>query len=50
MHILIGLILLFVLLALVFDVEKAKKAFKIGIVVILAGVAALILGALISRH
>ncbi len=50
MHILIGLILLFVLLALVFDVEKAKQFFKIGIVFILIVVAASILGVLISSH
>jgi len=49
MHIIIGLILFFVLLAMVFDVEIAQKVYKIGFIIGGIGIGLLILF-ILAKH
>ncbi|BDW12341.1 hypothetical protein PSHI8_24250 [Polynucleobacter sp. SHI8] len=49
MHIIIGLILFFVLLVLVFDIDVAQKVFKVGFIIVGLGIALLVLS-LLAKH
>jgi hypothetical protein len=49
MHIIIGLILFFILLVMVFDIEIAKKVYKIGFIIGGIGVGLLILF-ILAKH
>ena len=49
MHIIIGLILFFILLVMVFDVDIAQKVYKIGFIIVGLGIGMLILF-ILAKH
>jgi hypothetical protein len=49
MHIIIGLILFFVLLVMVFDIDIAQKVYKIGFIIVGIGIGLLLLF-ILSKH
>lgn len=49
MHIILGLILFFVLLVLVFDIDVAQKVFKVGFIIVGLGIVLLVLS-LLAKH
>lgn len=49
MHIIIGLILFFVLLVMVFDIDIAQKVYKIGFIIVGIGIGLLLLF-ILAKH
>ena len=49
MHIIIGLILFFVLLVMVFDIEVAQKTYKVGFIIVGVFIVLALLYALASK-
>lgn len=49
MHIIIGLILFFVLLVIVFDIDIAQKVYKIGFIIVGIGIGLLLLF-ILAKH